>query len=261
MIEILVRAEPSTNILSGRYGKGFPVVTQLSPCSWGGCECPPSFVIVRITDTDDTTDWNTPWTRITAYQILAHDPAIDFFRVLIYPVDKKNVCAVTVQEMQDFLAGWGAEEIAQDDPSLGVLFEITAMDAIENKGLFSFGEEDDFVKYEQLSYDPAEGAHLIKMDYSLSKLKEEEVRRILGSVGMSIVSVDHEVGLCEFVAYRNLMIGALETQVREKFHKMLTRVRWRFSDAVVDNALNNGGVYEMTHQEADDSLVDVAEDV
>lgn len=261
MIEILVRAETSTNILSGRYGKGFPVVAALSPCNWGGCECPPSFVIVKVTDTDDTSDWNTPWKRTTSYEILQHDPVSDSFRVKIFPTDKKSAAALTVEAMQQFLLDWGAEKIESDDPDFGVIFEITAMDAIDHRGLFTFGQEDDYVRYAETEYDPASGAHKVSMDFSLSTLTEDVIRRILGEAGMDINSMDMRTGTCIFTGYRHKMIGMLEQQVADKFNTMITRVRWRFSDAVVADALANGGVKEMTFAEAEADMIDVAEEV
>lgn len=281
MIEICVSANENSKelILRGRYGKGFPVDVKPAPFAWGGA-CPPDFAIVRITDTDDVKDWNTPWTRITAYEILQHDPLADFFRVKIFPTDKKSAAALTVAEMQQFLLDWGAEKIESDNPDLGVIFEITAMDAINHRGLFTFGAEDDFVTYSEIEYDMATGAHKVSMDYSLSKLTVDDIRVVLSEAQMDIDSIEtvdelvesddpegepttitREIGVCIFTGYRHKMIGLLEQQVAAKFHKMLTRVRWRFSDETVMDALLHGGVKEMTLAEAEEDMIDVAEEV
>lgn len=263
MIEILVSAREANKeiVLRGRYGKGFPIVVKSYPCAWGGCEGPPDSVKIRITDSDDMTEWTDPWRRITAYEILQHDPVADFFRVKIFPSDKKSASALTVEEMQQFLLDWGAEKIESDEPDFGVLFELTAMDAINHRGLFTFGEEDTFIKYNEIEYDMVTGMHKISMDYANSTIAEETVRGVLTEAQMDIVSVDHEKGICIFIGYRHKMIGLLEKQVAEKFHKMLTRVRWRFSDNVVADALANGGLKEMTLAEAEADMLDVAEEV
>lgn len=74
-------------------------------------------------------------------------------------------------------------------------------------------------------------------------------------------TITREIGVCIFTGYRHKMIGLLEQQVAAKFHKMLTRVRWRFSDETVMDALLHGGVKEMTLAEAEEDMIDVAEEV
>lgn len=65
-------------------------------------------------------------------------------------------------------------------------------------------------------------------------------------------------GICEFTGDRTKMITTLERQVAEKFTKMLRRVRWRFSDTTMANAISKGGIIDMTMSEADMDMIDVA---
>lgn len=263
MIEILVTTQAISvdSILGLRYGRGFPVVVKKCPCHWGGSERLPEFIIVRVTDTDDIEGWTDAWLRKTSYAVLAHDPETDFFRVKIFPQDQKDICQITVLEMQAFLINWGAEKIEPDVADLGVVFELTAMDAIHSRGLFSFGAEDDFVKYTELLYDPAVGEHQVVLDYSLSKITEAEIRRVLEEAHFVVDSIDHAKGICIFTGYRHIMIGLLEQQVEANFHKVMARRQWRFSDNTVMDAMLHGGVKEMTLAEADADVTSVSDEV
>lgn len=255
MIEVLIRAQASSDVLNGAYSIGFPVVACPAGWNWGGEERPPKFVIIRITDTDSTEGIVEPWMRKTAYEILAHDPAQDFFRVRIYSDLDKPAAAVTKALMESFLTNWGAKQIADAAP--GVVFEITAIDAINNAGLFTFGEKDSLVECTETAYDPVTGTHTISMDYAASGLSAEDVARVLADAGLIVVS--NESGACVFTGERATMIKQLEAQVEHRFHTMVARTRWRVPDAIVDQA--RSGIIEMTLQQYDDCLIDVSDEV
>jgi len=255
MITILVAAE-GTDPNSKRYCTGFPVYAAPAGHIWGGAECPPTFVKVEITDTDDTTEWADTLTRKTEYAILAHEIGQDFFRVRIFATLKSP----TADEMRAFLLNWGATEVA-DAAEGGVLFEITAMDGIRGKGLFSFAEEDAFVKYNEISYNPEAGTHEVELDYSISKLKAKDVQDTLTMAGMEILALDDVKGTCVFVGQRVKMISKLEWEVAQHFNIMLARVQWRFSSDTVMTALVRGGTVSMTMAEAEADMIDVATEI
>lgn len=267
MVEILVRAETTGQILNCNYAKGFPVVTVANPTHWGGEERPPKFVVVRVTDTDNIEDVSSvtqAWMRKTLYEILAHDPMQDFFRVRIYTdttTSSDNPAAlVTADKMRDFLLDWGAESV-EDAQTGGVLFEITAMDAVNHRGLFTFGDEDEFMNYTEKSYDPATGTHVIEVDYATSSVTEQYLISVLTEAGFDNIVVDHEAGKATFNGYRTTMIQRLERAVENTFHTMIARVRYRFKDSVVDAAIANGGVVEMVLADIQSNIQDVAEEV
>jgi len=260
MVEILVRAENTGSVLNGHYGKGFGVVVIANPTHWGGEECPPKFVRVRVTDTDSVAAVAKavePWMRKTTYEILNHDPATDFFRVRIY-TEAGGASEVTKALMDEFLVKWGAETVSDAEP--GVMFEITAMDAVNGTGLFSFGDEDEFMNYTETAYDAATGVHSIHCDYSLSSVKKADLERVLTEAGFYDIVTDHEKGICDFKGDRATMIQQLERAVENRFNTMMTRVRYRFTDAIVNEALVTG-TYELTLSDLDDALTDVAEEV
>lgn len=263
-VEILVRAENVGDILTGLYGKGFPVVACKSPWNWGGEECPPKFIRVNVLDANEVADVNNvmqEWKRKTTYEILHFDASKDFFRVRIFAdplISTSNpVAQVTVAEMQQFLLDWGAEKV--EDASPGVLFEITAMDGITSRGLFTFGEEDANVTYTEIGYDQLSGIHTVELDYSASSLADQTIRNILSQVQLEVKTIG--AGICTFEAQREKMIAQLERQVADKFNKMIARVRYRFTDSIVDTALLSNGTVDLMLADLDDNLVDVSEEV
>lgn len=265
-VEILVRAENVGNVLTGLYGKGFPVVACKSPWNWGGEECPPKFVRVNIPDANEVADVNNvmqEWRRKTTYEILHFDVSVDFFRVRIFAdpaISTSNpVAQVTVSEMQQFLLDWGAEKVEVEDAEPGVLFEITAMDGVTSRGLFTFGEEDVNVTYTEISYDQLSGIHTVELDYSNSSLTEQTIMSILQQAQLEVKMIG--AGICTFEAQREKMIKQLERQVAEKFDKMIARARYRFTDSLVDSALSGTGTVDLALADIDDNLVDVSEEV
>lgn len=261
MVEILVRAQNNGSATTGCYNIGFAVIAVANPSHWGGEERPPKFVVVRLTDTDDTAAADKVmqmWTRKTAYEILAHDPASDFFRVRIYSTDG-GASEVSKSLMNDFLISWGAERV--EDTTPGVLFEITAMDAVNGTGLFTFGAEDEYMTYTETSYDPVSGVHGIHCDYANSNVSRAELERVLGEAGFYDLAIDHEMGVCDFKGDRATMIQRLERAVEHTFNTMVTRVRYRFKDDVVTQALANNGVIEMLAADVDGNTIDVATEV
>ena len=207
------------------------------------------------------------WERQLTYTILSDDPGSDTFRVNIYAdpqISSTNpVAQVTLQEMEDFLKGWGATDITAASGVPGVMFQISAFDAIKSKGLFTFGDaEDEMMKYTELTYDAASGTHTVELDYSLSVLKQDQIKQVLDMCSATtIISIDDTKALCIFSANRTDMITALEGQVNAKFTKMIARVRWRFKDTTIMSALANGGVTQMLLSQIDDNIVDVATEV
>lgn len=266
-VEILVRAVSSGEILKGNYFKGFPVVAMKTPWNWGGMECPPDFVIVNISDAEEVSDVNKiiqEWRRKTSYEILDFDPTDDFFQVHIFS-DKTistghPTAQVTSVNMGEFLTKWGATSITDSDG--GVVFEITAFNAIKNRGLFDFGTEEEHCQYTEKSYDPTTGIHTIELDYNLTNLKIADVLSILRSGGMEVVNYDEAAGKCIFIGVREHMIKRLEAQVAQKFDTMIARARYRFTDALVDQGLATAdGRVTLTLDTLDDNIVDVSEEV
>lgn len=255
MIEVLVRAKASDNVLKGAYSIGFPVVACPAGWNWGGEECPPNFVIIKITDTNDTTGIIEPWMRKTFYEILSHEPTSDSFRVRIYPELDKHGSTVNKALMASFLKNWGATQIVDGAP--GVVFEISAFAAINNSGLFTFGDKDDLITCVETSYDVVTGTHTVSMDYTIADLDAETVAKVLFEAGLTVVS--NELGICVFTGERAAMIKQLERQVEHRFHTMVARARWRLPDYVVESAMS--GSVEMTLQQYDDLLLDVSDEV
>lgn len=263
-VEILVRAENVGDILLGLYGKGFPVVACKSPWSWGGEERPPKFIRVNVLDANEVVDVNNvmqEWRRKTTYEILHFDVTQDFFRVRVFAdplVSTSNpVAQVTVTEMQQFLLDWGAQKIEDAEP--GVLFEMTAMDGIMSRGLFTFGVEDSKITYTELDYNQLAGIHTVQLDYSNSSLDEQTIRSTLQRAQLEIKTIG--AGICTFEAQREKMITQLERQVADKFNKMVARVRYRFIDSVVDTALLSDGTIDLMLSDIDDNLVDLSKEV
>lgn len=261
IIEILVKAYSNTNpdpiADRGSWKKGFPVVAKPAGWPWGGCECAPDFVKIRVTDAESLAqieDYVKVWQRRTAYTILEHDPESDFFRVRIFSDNAKT--QVVADEMRAFLLTWGAEEIIDDS---GVVFEVTAIDALNNTGYLNYGEEEEHVIFTEIGYDAETGTHRVRMNYSTSILSDVMAETPLTNKQCNIISHDKDKAEIVFEAVRATMIGYLEAGVRERFDVMVGRSIYFFPEAVVDDALSRAGVLEMTVAEMDELIDDVRE--
>lgn len=266
-VEILVRAVSSGDILKGNYFKGFPVVAIKTPWSWGSMESPSDFVIVRVEDAEDVSNVQKmvqEWKRKASYEILDFNPTNDFFHVHIFAdqiISTSNpVAQLTTVNMTEFLTKWGGKKITSTDT--GVTFEITALEAIKNRGLFDFGSEEDFIKYTETNYDPTTGIHTVELDYTLTNLKIDNILNTLQTAELKIVNYDDASGKCTFNGVREKMIKQLESQVSQKFDTMIARTRYRFKDELIDQALilPNGRI-SITLDTLDDNIVDVSEEV
>ena len=270
-MDILVKVEGgSSDVLGGSYGNGHSVITKLTGFNWGACDGPPEYVRITVTDAgsaDDIEQVLLPWERQLSYTIMSDDPSSDTFGVNIFadPVISSTnpVAQITLQDMKDFLIGWGATDISATVGTPGVTFQISAFSAIKSKGLFTFGDaEDSMLKYVEQSYDPASGIHTVQMDYSLTILKPQDIETCFSQCpAITLISLDDSKALCVFSANRQDMITALENQVADKFTKKIARVRYRWSDALVALALSNRGLVSITLADINSNIVDVSTEV
>lgn len=269
-VDILIRNESTINSSDADldrkcYKKGFHV-DVMDRAKHIFTEGPPNFSIIRITDAESieqVTQHIKKWERKTLYTILNHEADIDKFNVKIYTdpttIDTSSNAQVTANEMEEFLLSWGAEEIVDDEYG-GVLFEITAMDAITHSGYFSYGEEaDEDLVYTELSYNPTTGVHIVELEYYYAQQiidTKEKAEAPLLDKNCIIVSHDTDTAKIVFEAQRTVMIGYLEKLVREKFHIMWKRSEFKFPESVVDEAIENSGLLEMTYLEMVNCLED-----
>lgn len=267
-IEILVRAQNNGgNALGGSYLKGFPVIAVNSPWNWGGAEGPPDFIQILVSDSDDIFDVEhlvAEWKRKTTYEIKKFDATNDFFEVYLFadPLESSTnpVVQVNTKMMSDFLINWGATSIINSVDG-GVTFHITAFNAIKNAGLFTFYKEDIHCKYTELNYNPQTGIHTVELDYSLSNLNELNIQHTLELVNLEIISINTTTKKCVFTGERFKLISVLEAQVAQKFNSMIARVRYRFSDTLVDQALSQSGKITLTLADIESHLIDVSTEV
>lgn len=259
VVEILINAvdrvpaDAAVQLL-GSWRRGYPVVAKEQGWNWGTSECLPNFSIVRISDAPDlkaVQDYVTPWVRKTAYTILNHDPASDFFQVHTY-ADPTTVGVnpngqVLAAQMHDFLLSWGATEII-DDVNGGVDFKVSAMDALNATGYLNFGQEEEYVIFTETTYDAVSGTHTISCDYSTSTVKPEQMTQALTAAGCDILSRDDVNAHIVFNAFRATMIGYLETAVRKNFDSMIGRAQWYFPADVCNTEFRDMTMAQMTAQ-------------
>ena len=261
IVEILVNAinrEHSDPIINARgcWKKGYPVVCKEQGWNWGSMEGPPVFSMVRVIDAPDLASiqsYVTSWTRETTYDVLSHNPNDDFFQVRIYATPESigiNTSGnVTAAEMGTFLTSWGAKSITD---ASGVVFTITAMDALNATGYINYGDQEDNVIFTEVSYDATNGVHTIIVDYSKSNLSLKDITYPLSMVQCSILSTDEYNKKVTFNALRNDMIGYLEMQVERNFNIMLARAQHYFPESVVDKI-----VVDMTFAQLQSTMIDI----
>ncbi len=259
--EILIRARTND---TGTRLKGYPVAVQAEGWPWGACEGLPNHVLLRVLDTavEQIQEYVQAWMRNTTYEVLAHDPAQDFFRVRIFAdpasIGNKEDKDVSANQMRDFLVSWGAKQIQDADNKGGVTFELTAMDALNAPGYITWGREDDYINFKELSYLPAEGIHRVEMDYSSSAMnKPKAVEGVLRRSRCDIVSHDTDRALLVFEAKRDVMVRFLERSVRDGFNEMLGRATYYFTEAFVDSIIKAGGKKDISFADFNKQIKDI----
>ena len=260
MVEVLVKLGEEldgSEILRGRVSRGFPVLAKPWPCMWSGQERLPKYAIIRISDSDDLTTWTEPIMVRSEYQILSHDIESDVFSVVITPSAQHESYKLPVTALAEFLQLWGAVNIVASD--YRVDFDISGFHGMTSIGLLTFGSEYDFLKFTEESYDRPSGDHVISMDYSLSNLSMDKIKLVMREASMSIVQLSHDVGLCKFLGNRVSTIHILERQAEDTFHRMVARVKRKFDNEILNAAISAGGLVEISVQEAESHLVDVAD--
>lgn len=244
VVEILVNVnntEHTDALITERFcwRKGHMLVAKEQGWNWGLLEVPPYFCKVTITDAPDlesVLSYVTPWMRKTTYDILEHEPTQDFFRVKIksttQSIGDNTTGLLKLKEMETFLIKWGADQLEESVD--GIIFEITAMDALNATGYLDYGDDDENVIYNELEYNIAEGIHVINCDYSATNITAEKMELSLIEKKCTIVSHNTDTRIICFNASRYNMISYLESQVRVNFDNMIGRSQYSLPDSIVD---------------------------
>jgi hypothetical protein len=229
------------------WKKGYVVSYQPEGSNWGACEKDiTKFVLARVECTKEQADsLLEEWKRKTLYEILDFDPATDSFKVKIYPddslVSESGAGSLTVEDMSDFLTKWGAVILEDESDVNDIRFTLNAIDVLNGQGYIYFGDEDEYVIFTELGYDPTEGLHRIKADFSLSSMKS--ITSTLLEKRCSIESEDQTKGETIFTTTRDIIREHLERDVRDNFDKQLCRARLYAPD-YVDSIIALGGFKE-----------------
>lgn len=260
MVEVLVKLGDEldvSEILRGRVSRGFPVLAKPWPCMWSGQERLPKYTIIRISDSDDLLTWTEPVMVRSTYQILSHDVESDIFSVVITPSVQHESYKLPATGLAEFLQSWGAVNIVASD--YRVDFDINGYHGMTSIGALPFGHEFSFLKFTEESYDSQNGDHIISMDYSLSNLSVDKIKIVLRDASMRVLQISHDVGLCKFLGNRVSTMHALERHVEDTFHRMVARVKRKFDNEILNAAVSAGGLVEVTMQEAESHLVNMAD--
>lgn len=240
--EFLFISEDRSNHNQLAWKKGYPVIFHPEGWNWGAVERH-SNIIVRVECSKEQAESIVcPVYRETLYEILDFNPATDSFKVKIYP-NPENVLSsgegsISVESMEEFLVKWGTVLLPHESDVNDIRFTLKAIDVLNGQGYIYFDDEDDFITFTELEYEPESGTHRILADFSLSKFKS--IRDYLIQKRCTVESEDQDKGEAIFSTSRDIMREHLEQDVRDNFDRMVSRTKKYLNASYVDSVVSSG---------------------
>ena len=263
MCELLIRAVDGTNPDPvGNPLRGMPVVVQPDGHTWGNCEVPPEYVIIKLpgVSPDAVIEHTRPWTTRLSFDILDSVPATDTHTIKVSAVDfnpGSGVGKITRAKVESFLTGWGATDISASDNA--VTFTVSILDAIRSPRFWA-GLDRSGMTLTELDYSPASGTHRVSIDYSgrvfeSSKERTAVIKKIRENA--TIVSHDPDARVVVLDILRSTVRDEFMEEVRRKTERnILRRRRFRISEALVSAAESAGGTFTIDPAEYAGGLID-----
>jgi hypothetical protein len=263
MCEILVRAIDSLPPINPTASprRGNLVVVQPDGHTWGNCECPPEFFILKIPGlSPETARLKTcRWDMKVRFDILSSVGAADTHKIKILATEFNSLGEgkVTAEKVRAFLENWGAKGIVGADNS--ATFTVKIFDAIQTARFWGGLRIDDLF-FAEKAYTPATGKHRVEINYSLKTFKDQKEKdQFVRAVQENSTLVSHDP------ASKVIVLDILRSKVQQNFMAdvrgraesiTLRRRRFRLSEAAMVEIGNAGGTLTVDSAKLNSWVVD-----
>lgn len=228
--------------------KGKPVSVWGPDQQPGLRETSPNFVLLNVLDATqaDLHPYLENWVTEVDYEILGQDPVTDTFTVRAFnstTAINPNVFSgrgeLTGDQISTWLSGWGIFPTTLEPNN--VVFTANIYDVLKTRGFWEYpGYLLSNIIFTELDYSQVTGNHRIQADYTNWQVNTGAVERAITKKGGTIVSHDNKVIVFDIT--RAQVFQKFKDEVKERTRNYLSKNRFYFTDAVVDNVIANDGI-------------------
>ena len=245
--ELLIKAQASPDLPKGSILAVMPHNWQ-----WGSAEGPPSFCTVTVVDRTSTQikDYMKSWMRTVSLNILstsAGEALVELSNTDIRGADDSG--SFTQAEVQPFIDRWNGQFVEVFEGK--VRFSLSVFGIISSPHFWQKPVAG--VIFTVLG--TGDGRATIRVDYSALSVTPNAVASLVTSRHGEILS--HVGSVIEFDIAVSKLLRPVYVSLRE-LEKLIAKRRFRFTDTAVDSCLANGGHMNVTAQQAQNNLVDLA---
>ena len=199
------------------------------------------FAMVDVPDAllKDWQKYSGAWDRMLAFDIVAHNEALDGYRLRLYSetANAENGI-ITKEEVETTVAAWNG--VIHSFGTNEVVFDITIFDALKSAAFFEINTS--AVSFSETAYDSLTGIHQVRADYSALPNNPTYIERYLMQEGMDIIAhADHVI---VYEANRQTVKARFERYLRQLAMTAIERRRYYVGDGVVTAIENAGGTLE-----------------
>ena len=247
---VLVRAtdgwDPNEPLV---YQTGYPVDVRGIP-RLGGNQIPPRFIQVVLLDLTvaQTRVYCQPWMRVIDWEFIDHDYAIDGHRLRAFVkpefVSASGLNSLTRELVESYLNNWGAAVVGVAANS--VTFDALVFNAIASNGFWARNVSQ--FTFTEKSYDIDQGIHEVEFNYQGYDLNPAELASRIINNGCEVTkNVPNKI---TFTCERSVVFNNFKLDVKMNLDNIYSVRRWKFTQAAVQAAYDNGGSLEVTQQQA-----------
>jgi hypothetical protein len=216
--------------------RGSIVEVRASGTPFGGDE-PLSYVLVKIpAPISLVNQYDEPLYREITYDIIAHDTAIDGYRIRMSSNNNiSQTLGITRAMVESFLNKWNASVVSASTNE--IIFDVLIMDTLESEGFWDIDVSNAI--FTDTDYNIVTGIHVVQIDYSAMGNGPTYVERYVMQRGGVIVSHDSRILTAEFSSAD--LFKEFKKSVSERFEDRILKRRYYIENSVVDNIITNGG--------------------
>ncbi len=174
----------------------------------------------------------------------------DTHRLKIYTEFAVNPGAVNIPAITSALQEWGGKNFAVVNQTLE--FDLVVYEALTSAGFWGFNPSG--VVFTETGYNQSTGTHTIQADYSATGRNTTPVEIKVDEIGVNIIS--HSNRVITFEGTRSQVNELLKTFVADKGGDVQLNRRYKFSNAVINQAVANGDVVTITPAQVQSQIID-----
>lgn len=261
MAEILIKATdhalPDPDLdRSGAYKRGYPVEVRPDGAGYGKKERLPLFVVLKIpgVSVEAIQNYTQTWDIDIDYSVVASNSEGYRLKVTCPNISVSGKAAITRNQVEGSLQRWNA--IVHSTAPNEVTFDITLFGAASSEALWPHHSS---LVFTELASDATKVQ--AECDYSAlsvvitdeAKLKNLAAQSVTGNKGTVL---SNEGGKIQFEIAKSDLYQQFKDDVRQSVQKTYCRRRFYFPAAAMDLIEDNGGVMEVTAQQATTYLKD-----